>query len=136
MMLRSTVLAAGLVAVLASPAAAAAPVFAGAVAQGETDTHTFDNNPTNSNCIALATWYRVTLTFAPTGDALTLTTGGKSVTSTSGVAEVAFQSGVCTRFGIQVTGTSVDTVAPYSVSVRSGVLAAGVADAIAISVGG
>ena len=136
MFVRSSLLAAGLVAVLAAPAVAAPPVFAGAVAQGETDTHTYDNNPMNSDCIALAAPYRVTLTFAPTGDALTLTAGGQSVTSTTGVAEVGFWSGVCTRFGVQVTGTSVGTVAPYTVAVRGGVVAGGIDPGSIIAIDG
>lgn len=133
MFVRSALLAAGLVAVLAGPAAAApslpsGPLFAGTVAQGETDTHRFGNTVGDNPCIDLATWYRVTLTFAPTGDALTLHAGGESVTTTSGVAEIAFMSGVCTSFGIEVTGTSVAATAPYAVTVRGGLLAAGVLD--------
>lgn len=111
-----------LVPVLAGPAGAAGTTgpFTGVVRQGDTRTHTYDNNPSNSHCIQLATDYTVTLTYAPASDVLTLSALGKTVTGTGGVATLTGTSGWCTRFTITVTGTSVASTAPYTVTVTRG----------------
>lgn len=118
------VLAAALLA-LSLPAALAAPgpvPGAGTLRQGETDLHHYDNNPTKGDCVQMATTYTVTLTYAPAGDVLTLSAGGKTATGSGGAASVSFQAGVCTSFDVRVTGTQVADTAAYAVSVQSGLL--------------
>lgn len=132
MFLRSTALAAGLAAVLAAPALAATGPYAGTVRQGETDTHDFDNNPKNVNCIQLAQPYRVTLTYVPASDTLTLTAAEYTATGSNGRAEVAFEKGVCAAFDISVTGTAVADEATYALTVRAGVLAAGLGELVSL----
>lgn len=112
----------GLVSVLVLPATGAYAAsgtgpFTGSVAQGETDTHTYDNNPTNNPCIALAVPYTVTLAYAPTSDTLTLSVPGASATGSGGTASLTVTRGVCTEFAITVTGTSVASSATYAVNV-------------------
>ena len=121
--MRKTVLAAaGLTAVLAAPALAAetSGPFAGQVRQGQTRTHTFNNNPSNNPCLQITATYRVTLAYAPTTDVLTLDAGGKTASGSG--SSVSFVSGVCTRFPIQVTGTSVADTATYVVTVTRDLL--------------
>ena len=107
-------------ALLAPTAAALTGPYAGAVAQGETDVHRYDNNPLKQPCVDMVTTYTVTLTYAPATGVLTLSAGGRTVTGSNGVATLSFQSGVCTAFSIAVTGTQVDALAAYAVTVTSG----------------
>lgn len=118
-------LALATLALLAPSAAALTGPFAGALAQGETDVHRYDNNPTKSPCVDVITTYSVTLSYAPATDALTLSVAGRTVTATSGVASATFQAGVCTAFDVAVTGTQVETLAAYTVTVTSGPLGGG-----------
>ncbi len=116
----------GLTGLLALPVSAAPGTsgpFAGSVRQGETDTHLYNNNPKNFDCIQITTNYQVSLSHVPPGDTLTLTAGGRTATSIGGTA-VSFESGVCTHFDITVTGTAVADSATYVVTVTSGPLGA------------
>lgn len=106
----------------AAPPAASTGPFVGSVAQGETDTHTYDNNPTNQPCLALAADYTVALNGVPAGDTLTLTVLDKTVTTTGGGAAVTVTQGVCARFAIGVTGTAVSGTAHYVVTVTRSLL--------------
>jgi hypothetical protein len=121
--MRQSVLAGlGLVAALAAPAAAAPPQpstgpFVGRVGQGQTATHVYDNNPSNQPCIALAATYTVSLAHVPATDTLTLSVGTVTATSTGGGTALNVTFGVCTRFEIDVTGTSVADSATYAVTV-------------------
>jgi hypothetical protein len=125
-MRKTAVAALGLVSLLALPASAANGTgpFTGSVAQGETDTHVYDNNPSNNPCLALAVTYTVTLAYAPTSDTLTLSVPGKTVTGSGGTATANVTRGICTEFSIGVTGTSVASSATYVVSVTRQVLPA------------
>lgn len=107
-------------ALLAPAASAATGPYAGVVRQGETDWHSYDNNPTNSPCIQMATTYTVTLAYAPTSDVLTLSVAGKTASGSG--AGISFQAGVCAAFPIAVTGTQVADLAAYEVTVTGGVL--------------
>jgi len=112
----------GLVAALTLPAAASQPVpetgpYAGQVTQGQTHTHRYDNNPSNNPCLALAANYTITLHGVPSGDVLSLSVLDESVTTSNGVAAVTITQGVCARFSIGVTGTSVADTATYAVTV-------------------
>lgn len=111
----------GIAALLASPAGAAP--YAGVVAQGESQTHHFDNHPRGAECIQIVTDYWVTLTYAPLSDTLTMKIGNTTVTGSNGRASLSFQAGVCTAFTITVTGAAVADAAAYVVDVKSGVLA-------------
>jgi hypothetical protein len=122
-MLRTTMLsAAGLAAVLAAPAVAAGTPgpFVGTVAQGQTKTHLYDNNPTKSDCIQLAVPYTVSVTYAPSSDTLTLSVGSLTATGSNGSARLSFVGSTCTSFAVSVTGTSVARTAAYVVTVSSG----------------
>lgn len=122
-MLTKTALAAtGLVVLLASPAVAAGGTgpFTGNVRQGQTKVHTYDNNPLNQPCIQIVVDYTVTLTYAPATDVLTLSVGSLSATGQNGVATLTFQRSYCTSFDIAVTGTSVERIAQYTVTVTRG----------------
>lgn len=105
------------VAALAAPATAASPVFAGTVVQGETDTHTYDNNPSNNPCLAITADYTISLRGVPAGDTLTLTVLNQSRTTTGGGTSITVTQGVCARFDVSVTGTSVADSATYVVTV-------------------
>lgn len=121
--MRKTALSAlGLVAVLSVPAVAVGTPgpFAGVVTAGQTKSHLYDNNPTNSACIQIVVPYTVTLAYAPPTDTLTLSAGGVTATGANGRATVSFWSGYCTSFGITVSGDSVLHTAGYVVSVGSG----------------
>lgn len=117
--MRASVLALGLVAVLSVPASAAQGTgpFTGAVAQGETDTHVYDNHPGNNPCLAITATYVVTLTYLPGSDTLTLAVPGKTAAGQNGTASATLTRGICTEFPISVTGTSVAGSATYAVTV-------------------
>ena len=115
--MRTLLVGAGLALALAAPASAATGPFLGTVAQGETDSYTYDNNPSNQNCIQLAANYTVALRHVSAGDTLTLSVGNQSATTTGGSAALTVESGVCARFGVSVTGTSVSGSANYVVTV-------------------
>lgn len=116
--------AAGLVTVLALPAAAAPAggpgPFAGQVVQGETDTHVYRAG--SSPCIQIAVQYAVTLTYAPTSDTLTLSAGTQTVTGANGTATATVWGSPCSQITIGVTGTSVASTATYAVAVTRSVL--------------
>ena len=121
--MRTPVLAGlGLALALAAPASAARGTgpFAGTLGQGGVAQHTYDNNPAKTDCIQLAADYSVTLAYAPASDVLTLTVDGVSA-SGNGATLVAHK-GVCTEFGITVTGTSVASTAAYTVVVTRQIL--------------
>ena len=125
--MRTIVAGAGLVAALAAPVVAAPPAastgpFVGTVVQGETDSFTYDSNPSNNPCLQIAANYTVALHAVP-GDTLTLTVGTQSVTTSTGAAAVNLTSGVCARFGLSVTGTAVSGTAHYVVTVTRQLLA-------------
>ena len=121
-MRRTALSALGLVAVLTAPAVAVGTPgpFAGVVAQGETRSHLYDNNPTRADCIQLVVPYTVALTYAPPTDTLTLDVGLASVTGVNGSARLSFYGSYCTSFPIGVRGTSVGVRAAYVVSVSTG----------------
>ena len=124
--MRLTALAAsGLVSVLALPASAAtgagsAGPFVGTVAQGETDSYIYNNNPSGQDCIALAADYSITLTYVPNGDVLTLSAGSTSASGPG--SSIRVTSGVCAYIPFTVTGTSVASSAHYVVHVTRQVL--------------
>ena len=122
--MRASVLALGLVAVLSVPASAAQGTgpFRGDVAQGETDTHVYDNNPSNNPCLQITATYVVTLTYLPGSDTLTLGVPGKTSAGQHGSASATVTRGICTEFPITVTGTSVASSATYVVSVTRQVI--------------
>ncbi len=118
-----TLLAAVVISLMAAPVLAG-PLpsggtgpYAGTVTQGEASSHHYDNNPSGSPCIMLATTYSVSLEYAPVGDSLTLTVG---TYSHSGPGAITFQAGVCAAFTITVTGTEVADTAGYAVTVTGG----------------
>lgn len=125
MIVRSTALAAGLVVALAAPAVAGPKptLNAGVVSQGQTNLHHYDNNPSGGDCVHLAQPYRVTISYAPASDTLTLSAGGQTAVGSNGGASVFFVSGVCTSFDVAVTGTAVADKAAYVINVYSGPLA-------------
>lgn len=94
--------------------------FSGTVRQGQTRTHTYDNNPGGDPCPQVMVWYTVTLTWTPTTDTLTLSAGGQTVTATGGSATVSFEASACTSFQIKVTGTQVADRASYTATVTQG----------------
>jgi len=110
------------VAAFAAPASAATGPFVGTVVQGETDTHTYDNNPSNNPCLQITADYTVSLRGVPASDTLTLTVLDRSVTTTGGGASLTITRGICTRFDVSVTGTSVADTATYVVTVTRQVL--------------
>ena len=118
-----TLTPAGLVLLLVASPASANPVgpFHGAIHQGQTRTHTYDNNPNNHACIQIVDLYTVALAYTPPTDTLTLSvrSGADTFTATgvAGTALVAFQANHCTSFDISVTGTSVADNAQYDVTV-------------------
>lgn len=118
--MRASVLAGlGLTAVLALPAAAAGSTgpFLGQVVQGQTQSHLYNNNPSNDPCLQITATYTVTLRYVPSGDVLTLAAGTKTATGSNGAASLTFTRGYCTSFSISVTGTSVADAARYVVVV-------------------
>ena len=122
-MTKTLLAAAGIVAVLAAPAPAAqgsSGPFSGTVRQNQTKTHAYDNNPLNQSCPAVMTSYTVSLSYTPTSDTLTLAVGSLSTTGSNGTATLSFESSYCTSFDIAVTGTSVASVAHYTVTVTRG----------------
>jgi hypothetical protein len=115
----------GLVSVLALPASAAVEgsgPFVGQVAQGETDSYVYDNDPSNNPCIQIAVTYTVSLTYTPGSDTLTLAVPGKTVTGANGAATATVWGSPCTRFPLSVTGTSVASTATYAVTVTRQIL--------------
>lgn len=116
--------AAGLAAALALPAAAAPEggpgPFVGQVRQGETDTHSFRGG--NEPCIQIAVQYVVSLTYVPASDVLTLSVGNTSVTGSNGAASTTVWGSPCSRFTIGVTGTAVADTATYAVTVARSLL--------------
>ncbi|HWL34907.1 MAG TPA: hypothetical protein VNQ77_01815 [Frankiaceae bacterium] len=123
--MRTSVLGAlGLVTVLALPASAAQGTgpFSGDVAQGETDTHVYDNHPGTNPCLQITATYVVTLTYLPGSDTLTLGVPGKTATGQNGSASATVTRGICTEFPITVTGTSVASGTTYVVSVTRQVI--------------
>jgi hypothetical protein len=122
-MLKTAVAATGLAVLLASPATAAqggTGPFSGTVRQGQTKTHRYDNNPLNNPCPLVIVNYTVTLTYAPASDVLTLSVGSLSATGSNGFASLSFERSYCTSFDITVTGTTVQHVASYTVTVSRG----------------
>ena len=101
-------------------AAAQTGPFTGTVRENQTRIHHYDNNPENNLCPQVITTYTVTLTYTPTTDVLTLTAGGQTVTGSNGTAVLTFEGNYCTAFAIRVTGTSVESVATYTVNVSRG----------------
>ena len=122
--MRTTVLAAALTAALAAPALAAETPgpFAGQVSQGQTSTHVFNNNLSGQDCIQLAADYTVSLRYAPSSDVLTLQAAEYTAVGSNGSATLHFTKGVCARFPVKVTGTSVAGTATYVVTVTRQVL--------------
>ena len=94
--------------------------FTGTVRENQQRSHKYDNNPDNDPCIQVMATYTVTLTYAPTSDVLTLSVGDQSVTGSGGTATLTFQAPHCTAFTIRVTGTDVQSVASYTVTVERG----------------
>jgi len=122
-MIRTALATAGIVAFLAAPASAAqgsTGPFTGVIRENQVKTHRYDNNPLNQACIQVMQTYTVTLTYAPTTDALTLSVGSQSVTGSNGTASLSFERSYCTSFDVKVTGTSVESVAQYTVTVTRG----------------
>lgn len=124
-MVKTILATAGAVALLASPASAAqqqgsAGPFSGSVRDNRTQTHRYNNNPENLACIQVMASYTITLNYTPVTDTLTLTAGGTSVTGSNGVATLSLERSYCTAFDIKVTGTSVASVAQYTVTVTRG----------------
>ncbi|MBI4730523.1 MAG: hypothetical protein HY775_13655, partial [Acidobacteria bacterium] len=73
-------------------------LFVGLVTQGAEVTHTFDSIPLP--CPAVITTYRVTLTYFPQYDVLTLAALGKEAAGQAGHASVSGQADVCPTFPI------------------------------------
>lgn len=122
-MIKTALATAGIVALLSAPAYAAqgsSGPFSGVVRQNQVRTHHFDNNPAGLACPQVMTSYTVSLAYTPTSDALTLSVGSASVTGSDGQASLTVEGSYCTAFPIKVTGTSVDTVAHYTVTVSRG----------------
>jgi hypothetical protein len=109
----------GLAAVLAVPAAAADGTgpYTGTVSQGQTASHVYDNNPSNNPCLAITASYTITLHYVPGSDTLTLSAVTQTATGSNGVATLTVTQGICARFSIGVTGTSVASSARYVVTV-------------------
>jgi hypothetical protein len=123
-MRKTTLSALGLVGVLAVPAAAAGTPgpFAGAVLQGGTQTHQYNNNPTGAICPRAPfanIYYTATLRYEPASDVLDLTFGTASASGHDGVAYATVVGDYCAAFPITVHGTSVTAVAAYTVSVTA-----------------
>ncbi len=119
----------GLVAALTLPAAASTGggigsvgPYVGQVAQGQTQSHLYDNNPSNNPCLALAATYTITLHYVPGTDVLSLSAVTQTATGSNGVATLNVTQGVCARFSIGVTGTSVADTATYAVTVTRQIL--------------
>ena len=122
-MTKTLLAAAGITALLAAPAGAAqgsSGPFSGVIRQNQVKTHHYDNNPLNQACPQVMTTYTVTLTYTPPTDSLTLSVGSLSATGSGGSASLSFEGNYCTEFDIKVSGTSVDTVAHYTVTVTRG----------------
>ena len=117
---RTLLVALGLTAMLAPPATADTGPFTGTVRQGQTRHHRYDNNPQNDPCPQVIVFYTVSLTYAPTTDTLTVSAGGQTATGSGGTASVSFEAPYCTSFRVSVTGTSVATIASYTVNVSRG----------------
>ena len=114
---------------LASTAGPSAPVHAGSVAQGQTDSSTFSTHG-DQPCLAvyMPRVFTVSLAYAPVSDSLTVSAGGVSDTGANGVATVSFVANYCTVFTIQVTGTSVAESAEYVWTVTSVPVVAAIGD--------
>ena len=127
MRLSALAAAAGLVTALAAPAPASAATgtpgpFAGAVRQGQTVRHDYDNNPGGNPCVDIVARYTVTLAYAPATDTLTLAAVDQTATGRNGLASVSVVQGVCAAFPVTVTGTSVAGTAAYTVTVTRDLL--------------
>lgn len=109
-----------LLAVAPSALAAGTGPFTGAVREGQTDRHRYDDNPGNDLCPQVIVFYTVSLTYTPASDTLTLKAGGQTAVGSGGVASVGFEAGACAAFTIQVTGTDVATTASYVATVGQG----------------
>lgn len=122
--MRKTALAAAGIAVLLSTPASAAQgssgPFSGVIRQNQVRTHHFDNNPLGLHCQQVMTTYTVSLAHTPTTDVLTLSVGSLSATGSNGTATLTLDRSYCTAFDIKVSGTSVDTVSQYTVTVTRG----------------
>lgn len=121
----SALAAAGLVTALAVPASAATGTpgpFAGAVRQGQTVRHDYDNNPGGNPCVDIVARYTVTLAYAPATDTLTLAAVDQAATGRNGLASVSVVQGICAAFPVTVTGTSVAGTAAYTVTVTRDLL--------------
>lgn len=122
-MIKTALATAGVLALLSGPAYAAqgsSGPFSGVVRQNQARTHRYDNNPLGLACPQVMTSYTVSLAYTPTTDVLTLSVGSLSATGSGGQASLSFEGSYCTAFDIRVTGTSVDTVAQYTVTVTRG----------------
>ncbi len=121
--MRTTVLGLSLVAALAVPAAAAGSTgpYAGHVAEGQTQTHTYDNNPGGYDCIQLAVPYEVTVVWAGPAT-VTLAASGASTTESDGAATLVVTRGWCTSFDVGVTAVAGD--ATYVLTVNRQLLPA------------
>ena len=119
-MRKAILVAVSLTALLASPAAADTGPFSGTVREDQTRRHRYDNNPQNNPCPQVIAFYTVSLTYAPATDTLTISAGGQTATGSGGSASVSFEAPYCTSFTISVTGTSVATIASYTVTVSRG----------------
>ncbi len=113
----TTALLAVLLAVPATLAAGTPGPFFGVVADGETNAHEFDNNPTGSPCAQVMATYTVTLSAQPPTNTLVLSVGDRQSSTTAGVTAVSFADSWCTSFTITVTGADVEAFAAYEVTV-------------------
>lgn len=123
---RPTLLLTVLLAALAPLAASAVPTqgpFTGALMQGQTGLHLYDNMPPDGVCpqYLVPLPYTLTLAYSPPTDTLTLEVVGRHVpvAGSNGLASVTILGGGCETLLIAVTGTSVATVATYTVSVSN-----------------
>lgn len=113
----TTALLAILLAVPATLAAGAPGPFVGAVADGDTNAHAYDNNPTGSPCPQVMATYTVSLAAQPATDTLVLSVGERQSSTNAGVTAFSFADSWCTSFTITVTGADVAALATYEVTV-------------------
>jgi hypothetical protein len=126
-MLKTPLAALALACALAVPAGASTGVgstgpFVGRLGQGQTQSYVYDNNPSGQPCLALAATYTITLHYLPGTDVLSLSAVTKTATGAGGLATLSVTQGICARFTIGVTGTSVADTATYAVTVTRQVL--------------
>ncbi len=91
--------------------------YHGVVFEGKTDVHAY--LPPPRECIVPPAYY-VTLTYSPGSDELLLSAHGESDLGEDGYAQVVFDGSCSESFAISVTGVDVDTVASYTVTVKTG----------------